>query len=123
MSAGLAQLETLEETNAWERLETSSHQLGAGLEEILEELSLPLCVNRVGSMLTLFFTEGPVTDFESATHSDTKRHARFFRSMLSRGVHLPPSQFEALFISLAHEPDDIDRTLEAARASLKKAFE
>lgn len=119
MSAGLAQLETLEETNAWDRLETSSRRLEVGLQEILEELSLPLTVNRVGSMLTLFFTEGPVTDFESATQSDTKRHARFFRSMLSHGVHLPPSQFEALFVSLAHEPDDIDRTLEAVRASLK----
>ena len=123
MSAGLAQLEALEEANAWDRLETRSHQLEVGLEGILSELSLPLTVNRVGSMLTLFFTEGPVTDFESATRSDTKRHARFFRSMLESGVHLPPSQFEALFVSLAHEADDLDRTLEAARSSLRNAFE
>ena len=123
MSAGLAQLEALEAANAWERLEVSSAQLEGGLKSILSDLSLPLTVNRVGSMLTLFFTEGPVTDFKSATRSDTKRHARFFRSMLEHGVHLPPSQFEALFVSLAHEPDDLDHTLEAARKSLTSAFE
>jgi glutamate-1-semialdehyde 2,1-aminomutase len=122
VSAGLAQLETLDESNAWERLETSAARLEHGLREILSELGLGLALNRVGSMLTLFFTEGDVVDFGSATGSDTKRHARFFRSMLERGVHLPPSQYEALFVSLAHEQDDLDRTLEAARESLREAY-
>ncbi len=123
MAAGLAQLETLDDVNAWERLEERSAQLENGLCGILDEMGLSLALNRVGSMLTLFFTEDPVTDFESATRSDTKRYARFFRSMLDRGVHLPPSQFEALFVSLAHDTEDLDRTLEATRHSLKAAFD
>ncbi len=118
VSAGLAQLEVLESSNGWDRLERSGRRLERGLLEILSELSLPFAVNRVGSMLTLFFSEGAVTDFETATRSDTKRHAVFFREMLQRGVHLPPSQYEALFVSLAHETEDLDRTLEAARESL-----
>jgi glutamate-1-semialdehyde 2,1-aminomutase len=122
MSAGLATLEALEQTNAWDRLEAKSAQLHDGLNTILSELSLPPTVSRVGSMLTLFFADVPVTDFEAATRSDTKRHARFFRSMLESGVHLPPSQYEAWFVSMAHEPDDLDKTLEAARHSLKTAF-
>jgi glutamate-1-semialdehyde 2,1-aminomutase len=120
MAAGLAQLDALEESNGWERLERSGSYLEKGLLGILSELSLPFAVNRVGSMLTLFFSEGPVSDFETATRSDTRRHAVFFREMLERGVHLPPSQYEALFISLAHETEDLDRTLEAARASLHR---
>jgi glutamate-1-semialdehyde 2,1-aminomutase len=123
MAAGLAQLETLEELGAWEQLEERSAQLEDGLRDILDEMGLSLALNRVGSMLTLFFTEEAVTDFESATQSDTGRHARFFRAMLDSGVHLPPSQYEALFVSLAHDTEDLDRTLEAARTSLKAAFE
>jgi glutamate-1-semialdehyde 2,1-aminomutase len=122
VAAGLAQLETLEQTNAWERLEQSAAFLGRGIEAILAEMSLELALNRVGSMMTLFFTDQEVVDFESATSSDTKRHARFFRAMLERGVHLPPSQYEALFVSLAHEQDDLDRTLEAIRESLREAY-
>jgi glutamate-1-semialdehyde 2,1-aminomutase len=120
VSAGLAQLAALEESNGWERLERSGRHLEEGLLEILSERGLPFAVNRVGSMLTLFFSEGPVSDFETATRSDTQRHAVFFREMLERGVHLPPSQYEALFISLAHETEDLDRTLEAARESLRR---
>jgi len=120
VTAGLAQLRALEESSGWERLERSGAYLEKGLLEILSELGLPFAVNRVGSMLTLFFSEGAVSDFESATRSDTRRHAVFFRGMLERGVHLPPSQYEALFLSLAHETEDLDRTLEAARESLRR---
>jgi glutamate-1-semialdehyde 2,1-aminomutase len=120
VSAGLAQLRALKESNGWERLERSGRHLEKGLLEILSELGLPFAVNRIGSMLTLFFSEGAVTDFETATRSDTRRHAVFFREMLERGVHLPPSQYEALFLSLAHETGDLDRTLEAARVSLRR---
>jgi glutamate-1-semialdehyde 2,1-aminomutase len=122
VAAGLAQLETLEATNAWERLERSAAHLEHGIHEILGEMGLGLALNRVGSMFTLFFTERKVVDFESATSSDTRRHARFFRGMIERGVHLPPSQYEALFVSTAHEPDDLDRTLEAVRESLREAY-
>lgn len=122
VAAGLAQLETLEAANAWERLEQSAAHLERGIRAILAERGLGLVLNRVGSMLTLFFTDREVVDFESATSADTERHARFFRAMLERGVHLPPSQYEALFVSLAHEQDDLDRTLEAARESLREAY-
>jgi glutamate-1-semialdehyde 2,1-aminomutase len=74
-------------------------------------------VNRVGSMLTWFFTTQPVTDAESARTSDTKQFGRFFHAMLDRGIYLPPSQYEALFVSAAHSPADIERTVEAARES------
>jgi glutamate-1-semialdehyde 2,1-aminomutase len=120
VSAGLAQLDVLEKENGWKRLDAAGQRLEHGLRGILSDRGLPFAVNRVGSMLTLFFSEGPVTDFESATRSDTKKHAVFFRGMLERGVHLPPSQYEALFLSLAHEDADIDQTLEAAKESLAR---
>jgi glutamate-1-semialdehyde 2,1-aminomutase len=120
VSAGLAQLEVLEQANGWERLEATGRRLERGLLEVLSSRRLSFAVNRLGSMLTLFFSDGPVTDFESATRCDTRKHAAFFRAMLERGIHLPPSQYEALFLSLAHEIEDIDRTLEAAEESLDR---
>jgi glutamate-1-semialdehyde 2,1-aminomutase len=122
LSAGLAQLRALDEANGWDRLEELGTYLEGGLRPILDELEAGLALNRVGSMLTLFFSEGPVTDFDSAVRADTKRYGVFFREMLDRGVHLPPSQFEALFVSLAHSIDDLDRTLEAAAESLRRAL-
>jgi glutamate-1-semialdehyde 2,1-aminomutase len=71
--------------------------------------------NRVGAMFTFFFTDQPVTDWESAKRSDTARFGRFFRAMLDRGIYLAPSQFEAAFLSAAHTDDDIQRTIDAAR--------
>jgi glutamate-1-semialdehyde 2,1-aminomutase len=75
-------------------------------------------MNRVGSMLTLFFSAGPVTDYATARSADTARFGGFFRKMRDRGVFLPPSQFEAMFVSLAHTDEDIDQIIAAARASL-----
>ena len=75
----------------------------------------PFTINQVGSMVSIFFTEGPVTDFGSAAASDTKAFKDFFWHMLSRGVYLAPSQYEAGFISTAHSEEDLDRTFEAAR--------
>ena len=98
---------------------TRAGRLEDGLKTILTELGEPLALNRVGSMATLFFTDGDVRDYVGATRSDTRRHAAFVEAMLERGVHLPPSQYEALFVSLAHLTDDLDRTLEAARESLR----
>ncbi len=72
-------------------------------------------MNRVGSMLTWFFTDVPVSDFDSAKRSDTAKFSRFFNLMLERGIYLPPSQFEALFVSAAHSENDIDATVAAAR--------
>ncbi|HXV62932.1 MAG TPA: glutamate-1-semialdehyde 2,1-aminomutase [Vicinamibacteria bacterium] len=122
MSAGLAQLETLDESNAWVRLEAASAHLERGAREIVFESGFPVRLNRVGSMMTLFFSDSEIIDFESATEADTARYARFFVAMLEAGIHLPPSQYEAWFVSLAHTTDVLDRTLEAIRKSLRAAF-
>ncbi|HSF18555.1 MAG TPA: glutamate-1-semialdehyde 2,1-aminomutase [Vicinamibacteria bacterium] len=122
MSAGLAQLETLDESNAWVRLEDASAYLERGAREIVSESSFPVTLNRVGSMMTLFFSDSEITDFQSAAEADTTRYARFFVAMLEAGIHLPPSQYEAWFVSLAHTTDVLDRTLEAIRKSLRAAF-
>ena len=122
MGAGLAQLELLEEEKPWNRLEEISARLEGGLRDALGQLGLNLTINRVGSMMTLFFTEPQVKDFADATRSDTDRHAAFCLEMLQRGVYVAPSQFEALFISTAHTDQDVERTIEAARASLEKVF-
>jgi glutamate-1-semialdehyde 2,1-aminomutase len=114
MAAGLATLRTLLEPGSYERLETVSHQLAEGLAEAAREAGVPVRVNRVGSMLTVFFTGDEVTDYEGARRADTARFARFFHGMLERGVFLPPSQFEALFVSLAHTEAEVEFTVQAA---------
>jgi glutamate-1-semialdehyde 2,1-aminomutase len=109
VSAGLAMLRHIEAyPEMYAQLESRAGRLTA---------STPggVTVNRVGSMFTMFFTEQPVTDYESAKRSDTARFGRFFRLMLERGVYLAPSQFEAAFLSAAHSEEDIDKTVAAAR--------
>jgi glutamate-1-semialdehyde 2,1-aminomutase len=82
---------------------------------------VPLCCNRIGSMFTWFFTSGPVTGWTSAAKCDTKAFARFFRAMLVRGVYLPPSQFEAAFLSAAHTEKDVNQTIAAAKQAFATA--
>jgi glutamate-1-semialdehyde 2,1-aminomutase len=118
MAAGLKAMEILGRPGTYERLEQLGKRLGDGLLAAAQAANVPSCLNRVGSMLTLFFCKGPVTDYESAKTADTKRFGTFFRSMRDRGVFLPPSQFEAMFVSLAHNEDDIDQVIAAARESL-----
>ena len=118
MAAGIATLRVLADDAAYERLEASADSLEDGLRRAAEEAETPVRINRAGSMLTVFFTAEPVTDFASARRSDTERFAAFFRQMLARGIFLPPSQFEAMFVSLAHGEDEIRQTIEAARQSL-----
>ncbi|MGH9461984.1 MAG: aminotransferase class III-fold pyridoxal phosphate-dependent enzyme, partial [Vicinamibacteria bacterium] len=122
MSAGLAQLDLLEEEKPWTRLEETASRFESGFREILDEIGLGLTINRVGSMMTVFFTEGEVKSFRDATRSQTKQHAAFCREMLGRGIYLAPSQFEALFVSTAHTGRDIDETLTASRAALERTF-
>ena len=115
VAAGLAMLRHLEShPEIYDRLERQGAQLAA---------SAPagLTVNRVGSMFTFFFTDQPVTDYESAKRSDTVKFGNFWRAMLDQGVYLPPSQFEAAFLSAAHTEEDIDRTIAAAKVSLAEA--
>jgi glutamate-1-semialdehyde 2,1-aminomutase len=120
MRAGIETLDILAEPGTYERLEALSAQLAAGLAAAAGEAGLPAVVNRVGSMLTGFFTAGPVVDYATATQSDTKRYARFFHAMLARGVYLAPSQYEAAFVSTAHDESLVDRTIAAAAVSMKE---
>jgi glutamate-1-semialdehyde 2,1-aminomutase len=123
MRAGLATLAKLERAGFYDALDRKAQRLANGLRDALHESGLPGAVlaqiNSMGSLLTLFFTREPVRDYSAAKKCDTARFAAFFREMLSHGILLPPSQFEALFVSSAHTDDDIDRTLAAARASLQ----
>ncbi|MFQ5842802.1 MAG: aspartate aminotransferase family protein, partial [Thermodesulfobacteriota bacterium] len=91
-----------------------------GVREIAEKGTLPFTCNQVGAMATFFFTEGPVRDFPTAKKSDTTLFSRFFSGMLSRSIYIAPSQFEALFLSVAHTEGDIGRTLEAFRAVFRE---
>lgn len=115
VSAGLATLRSLREPGLYQKLETMAGQLQSGLAAVFGEAGVPHTINRVGSMLTAFFTEGPVKDLASAKTSDTVRYARFFNGMLKDGFFFPPSQFEAFFVSLAHTLADIESTVDAAR--------
>lgn len=119
MAAGLATLALLDD-DAFARLEAVGAHLQEGLERALVEADIAGCVQRVGSLLTLFFTAGPVRNEDDAKRSDRERFAHFHRAMLRRGVLLPPSQFECLFLSLAHEELVVDRVIEAAADSLKE---
>jgi glutamate-1-semialdehyde 2,1-aminomutase len=118
VAAGLATVKALEAPGAYARLETLGARLEQGLRQAAADTRVPLTVNRVGSMLTAFFTAGPVTDYASAKRSDTARYARFFHAMRERSIYLAPSQFEAAFISLAHTESDIDAAAQATRQSL-----
>jgi glutamate-1-semialdehyde 2,1-aminomutase len=119
MAAGLATLRILRDDSPYQRLEALSARLEEGLRRAARDARVPHVVQRVGSMITLFFTPDPVHNYEDAKKSDTKRFARFFWEMLARGVYLPCSQFEAAFVSAAHTEEDIDRTIEAARGALQ----
>jgi glutamate-1-semialdehyde 2,1-aminomutase len=120
MRAGIETLDILAEPSTYERLETISARLAAGLAETARAAGVPAVVNRVGSMLTGFFTGVPVIDHATAATSDTKRYARFFHAMLDRGVYLAPSQFEAAFVSTAHDEPLVDRTIAAAADAMKE---
>jgi glutamate-1-semialdehyde 2,1-aminomutase len=119
MTAGLWSLEQLS-AKLYKQLASLGSALAAGLADAARDAGVPLQVNAFGSLLTPFFTSGPVRDFQSALAADTEAYGRFFRGMLARGVYLPPSQFEAWFLSAAHTPRDINRTIKAARAAMRE---
>jgi glutamate-1-semialdehyde 2,1-aminomutase len=121
MAAGLTTLRILRDESPYERLEALSAQLEEGLRRAASDAKVSHVVQRVGSMLTLFFHPGPVHDYEDAKRSDTAFFGRFFWEMLARGVYLPCSQFEAAFVSAAHTEADIDHTITAAADALRAA--
>ncbi len=118
VSAGLATLDLLDRPGIYETLERRGAQLAAGLDAALRRRGVRGCVNRAGSMWTIFFGVDAVHDADQARRADTAAFGRFFSAMLARGIYLPPSQFEAAFISLAHSEADIDATIAAAEAAL-----
>ena len=118
VAAGIACLRELAKPGVYEELETLGAQAEAGLRDAAGASGVPLAVNRVGSMLTAFFTESPVASWEGAASSDTERFAAFFHGMLKRGVYGAPSQFEAAFLSLTHTPDDLAFAGEQARLAM-----
>jgi len=122
MAAGLAVLKYLRENKAqiYAQLDHISGRLTDGVSAAAQEAGVALYFNRVGSMLTWFFQSGPVTDWMSASRSDTHAFARFFRAMLEGGVYLPPSQYEALFVSAAHTEADVTETIGVAKAAFAK---
>jgi glutamate-1-semialdehyde 2,1-aminomutase len=119
MTAGIETLRLLSKPGVYKTLEKISADFEQGLRAAAAEAGVPVTFNRVGSMFTGFFTDQKVKDFASAKTSDTARFGKFFLSMLKNGVNLAPSQFEAAFMSLAHSKADINKTIEAARNSLK----
>jgi glutamate-1-semialdehyde 2,1-aminomutase len=119
VAAGLATLRALENPEVYRRLDALGARLESGLVEAAVHAGVPLTVNRVGSMLTAFFSGAPVVDLASAKRSDTARYARFFHGMLARGVFLAASQFEAAFVSLAHTGEDLEAAGRAARETLE----
>jgi glutamate-1-semialdehyde 2,1-aminomutase len=114
VAAGLTTLKIIERDPPYARLEALSARLGDGLVARAAAAGIPFTGNRVGSMLTGFFQSDPVTNYEQAKRSDTRAFARFHQAMLARGIYLAPSQFEAAFVSIAHDEAIVDRTLDAA---------
>ena len=119
MTAGYETLKRLQAPGVYDTLEAKAQALEAGIQSNLDSLGLKFQTNRVGSIMTLFFTETPVTSFEDANGCDQEMFARYFNEMLSRGIYLAPSQFEAAFVSLAHSDEDIETTIKANYEALK----
>jgi glutamate-1-semialdehyde 2,1-aminomutase len=120
-AAGLATLALLRDRSAYQTLETIGAALEEGLRDAARLAGVKVTIQRVGSMWTVFFTDGPVRSWDDAARCDTARFAKFHRAMLDAGVYLPPSQFEAAFHSLAHGPSEVESTVRAARAAFAAA--
>lgn len=120
MNAGYAALSHIKNNpDVYKTLEEKSSYLENGINDRIKSVGKKFQFNRVGSMMTLFFTEEKVTDFNSAVRSDTKLYGKYFHQMLNRGIYLPPAQFEALFVSTAHTKEDLDKTIKANYESMK----
>ena len=120
MAAGIEALEILKSKKIYQDLEKKTSYLAEKIYESAEDRGIPVSINFTTGMLTLFFTEKPVKDYTTAKMSQTKRFAQFFIEMLDEGIYLPPSQFEAWFISMAHSQKDLDQTIEACDRAFKK---
>ena len=113
MTAGIETLGLLKTRKVYQDLDKKTSYLAENISELAEKNRIPVSINRATGMLTPFFTESPVKDYQTAKMSNTKRYAQFFIEMMDQGIYLPPSQFEAWFVSLAHSQKDLDKTIEA----------
>jgi glutamate-1-semialdehyde 2,1-aminomutase len=123
MAAGIAALKLLQKPGFYEQLNDKAANFAGRLEQVASSAGIPTQLNRVGSMMTSFFTEDSVTDYESAMKADTDRYAQHYRQMLESGIYLAPSQFEVAFISAAQSADDLDKTIKMTEWSFKKLLE
>ncbi|MBN2181107.1 MAG: glutamate-1-semialdehyde 2,1-aminomutase [Sedimentisphaerales bacterium] len=119
-AAANATLDILAEDDCYRRLEKTSAMLKAGLADAARRASVPVTINRIGSIISCFFTDKKVHNFDDVRSSDIKTWKKFFAEMLNRGIYLAPSAYEAMFVSLAHSEDDIEKTIEAAKISFDK---
>lgn len=120
MAAGLATLSLLKDLSVYEKLERRAADLAEGLTDAARKAKVSVQINRVASQMTLFFNSNKVADYTTALQSDRDRFSKFFLALLEQGVYLPPSQFEAFFLSTAHSPSDIEHTVAAAYRAFKK---
>jgi glutamate-1-semialdehyde 2,1-aminomutase len=118
MTCGLATLSALQEKGIYRKIERLAIQMCKGLDEICKRAGIPARINRAGSTFTLFFTGDEIVDYSTAKKADTARYAKYFAAMIQNGVWLPPSQFEACFLSLAHTERDIENALKAAEIAI-----
>jgi len=122
MAAGIETLTLLKAPGVYRKLESLSRELGDGLAYEAQRAGVPVCATRVGSMLGLFFTRKNVVNFTTAKTSDTEMFARYFQGLMENGVYIAPSQFEAMFLSLSHTPNLIQKTLRVARRIFRKCL-
>ena len=120
MAAGLRQLQILKEKNPYQELDNKGKKLEEGFNQLIDKYGIKATVNRVGSMITMFFTDKEVKNFSDAKSSDLELFNRFYRLMLEKGIYLAPSQFEASFLSTAHSDEDINKTLNAVEDTFKQ---
>ena len=119
VTAGLETLRLLRAPGVYQKLEARSAELADGLKAAAHQAKIPYTQTRVGSMLGGFFTAKPVVDYASAQRADTRRYAQFFHGLLQQGIYMAPSQFEAAFLSTAHTPTTIHKTIAAAARVFK----
>ncbi len=122
MTAGIATLNMLQQPGIWDQLEATAEKLTAGIGAAAKAANVPLIQTRVGTMFAAFFTDQPVYDWDSASKSDTEKFGRYFQAMLEQGVYLAPSQFEAGFISTAHDDAVIEETISAAEGAMQLLY-
>ena len=123
MAAGIATLKELQAANVYERLEQRGMMFAEGLEQLIRSTGISAQLNRVGSLMTVFFATDPVYDFDTAMRADTMKYAQHYRQMLEDGIYLAPSQFEVAFLSLAHSEEHIDKALKMTESSFKKLLD